>query len=108
MDNKNWGFESFLAFLLIYASHADLEFSEEEKSQIKKFVTANEFKKLHAHFDELTDFQVLELILSYKEKYFSTLEEKDRLFLEMKKLFDVDGEYSILEKGLIVFLGKLM
>lgn len=108
MDNKNWDFDTFLAFLLIYASYVDMEFSDEEKSEVKKIVSAKKFKKLHDYFKELSDYQVLEVILSYKEKYFSTENEKENLFKEMRKLFNADGDYSTLEKELLMFLGKLM
>lgn len=108
MDKNNWDFNTFLAFLLIYASHADLEFSESEKEQIKKRVSLEKFEQLHALFDDMTDYQVLELILSYKSRYFSTEEEKNTILTEMRMLFEADGEYSAFEKELAMFLEKLL
>lgn len=108
MENTNWDFNTFQAFVLIYASHADMEFTDDEKAQIKKSISPKKFEELYAQFNNLTDYQVLELILSYKEKYFSTQAEKEHLLNEMKKLFNADGEYSSLEKELLMFLNKLL
>lgn len=103
-----WSFNEFLAFLLIYASHADIDFCEAEKVLIKDTVTTKVFENIYDHFRQLTDFQALELILSYKDLYFSSKEEKDVLFKELHRLFNVDGDFSPLEKELILFLDRLM
>jgi hypothetical protein len=108
MNSTNWSFDEFLAFLLIYASHADIDFSEDERALIKESVTDEEFDVVFHYFNQLTDFQALELILSYKDVYFSTKDEKDHLFEELQKLFNVDGDFSVLEKELLMFLDKLM
>ncbi|MEM9548310.1 MAG: hypothetical protein AAGA77_20170 [Bacteroidota bacterium] len=108
MEIKNWDFNTFLAFLLIYASHADLEFTESEKEQIQKIISPEKFEELYAIFNNMTDYQVLELIISYKDTYFSTAAEREQIFDEMKKLFAADGDFSYLEKQLIMFLEKLL
>jgi len=104
----DWSFEQFLAFLLIYASHADLEFSEEEKEQIKQIVSEDDFLELYAYFKRITDYQALQLILDHKDLYFPTTAEKQVLFDEMRKVFHADGDFSTLEKDLLLFLDKLM
>jgi hypothetical protein len=108
MNQTDWDFNEFLAFLLIYASHVDLDFSEDEKNQILNTVSPEIFEEVYAHFNSLTDFQALKLILDYKDLYYSTKEEKEHLFEEMHELFNADGEYSALEKDLVLFLNKLM
>ena len=108
MDHTNWDFNEFLAFLLIYASYADLEFTEDEKKQIQETVSPEVFDEIYAHFETLTDYQALELILSYRDVYFSNEEDKSVIFDELKKLFTVDGEFSALEKELLQFSDKLM
>ena len=108
MKSTDWIFDEFLAFLLIYASHVDFDFSDEEKEEIEKIVSKKIFDEVYAHFQTLTDYQALELILSYKDVYFSTDEEKETLFKEMHNLFNIDGDFSTLEKELLLFLKKLM
>lgn len=108
MKNTEWIFDEFLAFLLIYASHVDFDFSDEEKDEIEKIVGKKIFDDIYEHFKTLTDYQALEVILGYKDIYFSTDKEKEFLFKEMHKLFNVDGDFSTLEKELLLFLKKLM
>jgi len=108
MNSTNWNFNEFLAFLLIYASHADFDFSEAEKKQIQNTVSNEVFEIIYPKFNALTDYQALELILSYREKFFNTKQEKERLLIEMKKIFHADGEFSVSEKVLYDFLKKLM
>ena len=104
----NLDFNEFLALLLIYASHADLDFSDAEKEMIIERVSLEVFEEVYEIFNDLTDYQVLNLILSYKEIYFRTDKEKDHLVRELKDIFNADGEFSPLEKELMQFLDKLM
>ena len=108
MHSTNWSFNEFLAFFLIYASHADIHFSEEEEELIKETVSEEIFDAIHLEFKQFTDYQALEQILSYKDVYYSTEEEKEHLLSELHNLFHVDGEYSTLEKELLDFLKRLM
>lgn len=108
MNRTNWNFNEFLAFLLLYASHADINFSEDERLLIKEKVSVKVFDEMYYEFNQHTDFQALEIIMNYKEVYFATKKEKDNLLSEMQKLFNVDGEFSTLEKELLMFLDKLM
>ena len=70
METKEWNFDEFLAFLLIYASHADIDFSREEEERIKALVSNEIFEDIYAQFNVMTDYQALETILSYKDIYF--------------------------------------
>ena len=108
ISEGSWSFDEFLAFLLIYASHADINFSKEEKDLILRKVTPETFEKMYNHFMKLTDYQALESILSYKDLYYATNGEKVHLFDELKDLFHADGEFSSLEKELLMFLERLM
>jgi len=108
MNSTNWSFNEFLGFLLLYAAHADINFSDDEKTLIKGMVSDEIYNSIYKEFNQNTDYQALELILSYKDVYFSTKEEKENLLEEMHKLFKVDGEFSTLEKELLDFLGRLM
>jgi hypothetical protein len=108
MLHPDWNFDEFLAFVLLYAAHADIEFSNEERKFIENKVSEEIFDNIYQEFDQLTDFQALELIMSYKDIYFTSEEDKNHLFSELHKLFHVDGDFSQLEKELMVFLDRLM
>jgi hypothetical protein len=106
--NNTWNQNEFLAFSLLYAAHVDIEFSEEEKTKIKSLINNETYDHLYKQFIEMSDYKALETILSYKGLYFPTPARKSELLAHMKHLFEVDGDFSIMEKELLLFLGKLM
>ena len=108
MDKPQWSYTQFLGFLLIYAAHADVEYTDEEKHLIESIVGADDYGELYDTFNALTDYQVLEMIRDHKELYYPTDVEKETLLHEIEKLFHVDGNYSSMEKTLLLFLGNLL
>jgi len=71
MKNAEWTYEEFLAFLLIYVAHVDMEFAEEEKAFIRRTVGNETFDLMLAKFEGMSDFQAYQTILDYKQSYFS-------------------------------------
>lgn len=105
---ENWNFVEFRTFLLIYASYADLEFTDEERQRILNNVSQETFDKMMHCYDELGDYERLETIMGYKGLYYPTGDQKYELLDQIKKQFLSDGEYSTLEKNLFMFLEKLL
>jgi thiosulfate/3-mercaptopyruvate sulfurtransferase len=106
MTALNWSYEEFMCFVMIYASHSDMEFTEDEKSKIIASFGQDMFDRQYAEFNELNDFQALNKILDYKEKYFATEVQKNDLLTKIKAQFFVDG-FSEFEKEIYHFLDKL-
>ena len=57
---------------------------------------------------ESSDFHRLQIILDHKGLYYPTNSQKEELLSKMKTLFEADGDFSYLEKNLILFLTKLL
>ena len=108
MSNLNWTYEEFLCFLLIYASHVDIEFSEDEKVRLQKTFGQETYQKMFSIFDDMSDYQSLQEILRYKDKYYNTPEKRQEVLDNIKLQFFIDGEYSTMEKEIYQFLEKLM
>lgn len=108
MSELEWNYDEFVCFLLIYVSHIDMEFSDEEKSRIQNSYAKATFDKMYQLFDGMSDYASLESILKYKGVYFPTEDRKRELLNKVKMQFYSDGEYSILEKSLFEFLHKMM
>ena len=108
MSDLKYSYNEFLGLLLVYIAHVDMEFSESEKTLIKKMVGAKALEKVVHDFEEMSDFQAFQTILSYKGVYFPTTEQKEELLEDMKKLFLADGDFNILEKEAYHFLEKMM
>jgi hypothetical protein len=107
MENLDWTYEEFVCFTLIYTSNSDLDISGAEIKSITLKFGEEVFAKQMAYFDQLNDFQALNTILSFKEKYFSTEKEKEKLLDHIKNQYFTDG-YSDVEKEVYLFLNRLL
>ncbi len=105
---QDCSFEEFLTFLLIYASHADLDFSESERFAIIERVGEATFNKVDRHYTALGEYQRLEVILRFKERFYPDQVEKNRVLQLIKGQFYQDGELSKLESNLLEFLTRLL
>lgn len=108
MSELKWSYDEFLAFLLIYIAHVDIEFSEEEKAMIRNCVGESIFDKMLTIFDEMSDYKAYETILSYKDKYFPTPSQKQEIIDKMTEVCTVDASLNVMEKEIIHFLDKMM
>lgn len=109
MDKVNkYSRDQFLAFVLLYAAHIDIEFSPEEKNMIKERVSPEDFDEVYGDFNDMSDYEALQSIMNHKNQFFASDEDKERLFTEIKTLFFADGKYAVQEKTLYHFLKKLI
>ncbi len=104
----NWNANEFITFLLLHASHADLEFTDDEKESIMERVSPDVFEQIYASYEEMGEFEILQTILDYKGLYYPTIDRKNELLDLVKKQFQADGVVSSLEKSLMLFLEKLL
>jgi hypothetical protein len=103
-----WNYEEFVTFVLLYASHVDMEFSDEEKNKISEHLPPETFDKMFLQFTDMSDYEALQAILSYKGLYYPTQDRKQELLDKIKQVFFADGDYSVMERELLHFLEKLM
>jgi hypothetical protein len=89
-------------------SHVDIDYSDDEKDRLKRMFDEDVYDKVYAKFDELSDYQALQEIFKYKDKYYSTPEQKREVLDNIKIQFFVDGEYSVMEKEVFHFLEKML
>jgi len=107
-DHPKWNFEEFTTFLLLYASNADLELSEDEELEIKKRLDIDSYDSIKGEYDSSSDYEIIQIILSYKGIYFPTIDRTTELLDLIKKQFYADGEFSTLEKNAFRVLKKLL
>jgi hypothetical protein len=100
-------FDEFLCFALIYASHADLEFSNLEKDQLISKFGETTFSKINSLFDSVTDFQALEIMKKHKEIHLQNDNAHRHFIHEMEKQFNID-DFSNYEKETLFFLNKFI
>ena len=108
MDGLKWSYEEFMAFLLIYIAHVDIEFSEEEQNMIRSCAGEAAFDKMLAIFDSMSDYKAYETILSYKDTYFPSPTQKKELIDKMLEVCNVDASLNAMEKEIIHFMDRMM
>lgn len=108
MQNSEWTYDEFLCFLLIYVSHVDIDYSDDEKERLKRMFDEKVYDKVFSKFDSLNDYQALQEIFKYKEQYYGTPDKKQEVLDNIKIQFFVDGEYSVMEKEVFHFLEKML
>ena len=108
MSEFTWNYEEFVCFTLLYASHVDIEFTEDERKRIMTKCSEETYQKMWPIFDQMSDFAALEEILKYKPIYYPTEAQKRELLNKIKGQFFVDGEYTAMERELFHFLEKTM
>jgi len=100
--------DEFITYVMIYASEQDYDFSTLEKNAIKGRYGIETFQKIFDLYNELSDFERLRLIMSYKSQYFNSIKETDDLLQIIKEQFYTDGDYSYPEKSSYNFLEHVL
>lgn len=98
----------FKTFLFIYLANVDFDLSVEEEVYIKNGIEESIYLKQLEIFNSFSDLQAFNFILSHKSKFFETEAQKNLMLDEIKQFFQVDGDYSTLEKGSYLLFDKMM
>ncbi|WP_235298394.1 tellurite resistance TerB family protein [Portibacter marinus] len=104
----NWNQEEFIAYLLIYASYADGEFSPEERQLILEKVSNESFHRIMAEFSLDTEDDRLRKIKEYEGVYYPTSDQKQELRHMVRQLFYSDKVFSDQEKKMWDRLSKII
>lgn len=107
-DHPKWNYDEFLCYLMIYASHADMELTDEERALIRGQIDEDRVAHLFEDFNELTDYERIQVIQAYKGLYYPNTERKEEILHRLKSLFQSDGDFSIMERNLLRMLKKIM
>lgn len=105
---SEWTYQEFQAFLLLYAAHSDLKISEEEKSLISSRVDKEKDKDVYKEFGRQNDFERLQTIMSFREKYFNTEADQDKLLNDLQELFMADNKFQATEQAAFWGLKKII
>lgn len=106
--HPKWNYNQFICFILLYASMADLEFSDEECKLILSKVDESSMEQIKAEMESNSDYERLQIIGKYREKYFATPEQKAEILVKIEELFESDGTYARTEHNLFMMLRKLL
>jgi hypothetical protein len=95
----NWSYAEFHAFVMFYAANADNHVTSEETALIRPTLTAEQYAAVETAFKQSADSTVLNHILSYRDRYFATQTDRERLLADMQTIFKADANFSIMERN---------
>lgn len=98
----------FLTYLLLFATHADFKFDEDEREHILSKVDEEIFNRVNRTFEKQNDIQRIDRIRYYMEKGNYSRADVATLTAEVVKLFKSDGNYSTLEHNLMIGLKRIL
>lgn len=98
----------FEIFLMLYAAHVDYIYTADEEQYIKSISIPKDYDKMIKLFINTNDYTCLKIILNNKEAHFNNETDRDYYFNLLKKIFEVDGNYSRIEKSFINFFEKII
>jgi len=107
-DTPTWNYEEFRTYLLLYAANADLELSDSEEAMILGSISSDSYQKVKAVYDQTNDYEHIQTILKYKGLYFPTAEQARELLDLLVKMYNVDGNFSVLERNSLMLLKKMI
>ncbi len=105
---SEWSYDHFVAYLMLYASYADYDYSQKEKENILSLVDKDILSEVEVEYERLGDYAQLDLIMQLKKQFVKTKEDKSKILQLLNTQFSADGDYSRLETGLYTFLEKLL
>lgn len=108
MDTSTWTDKDFLAFLLIYASKADTQTTEEEILWIREKCQVSSFEHILTLYNGLSEYQTIQTIQQLRGKYYPGEEGKVQLKGILTEFFQSDGEYSLLEHNVMRALSRVL
>lgn len=107
-NHLNWSKNEFQTYLLLYCASADISQTAEELHYIKDHIAKSDFKTIHNVFNNDTDNQSLTRIEQYVKEYNYSSEDIQSTMKEVKELFKIDGDYSLMEKHLFNIIKSIL
>ena len=96
----------YLAFISIYVAHEDYNLTESEINWMKLKFGDLIYERQYDRFSKQSDYKNLQDILGSKALYFPGKDGTQKLLDFMTEIFQIDGNYSPLEKVAFTFLAR--
>src|SRR5690606_24550133 len=108
MDYKDWTYDDFITYLLIYASHADFIVTREEVRRIITETGRSEYNKINRIFEKQSDAEKAEVIAFFGMNHCTTNEELNSVLEQLQDLLFSDDSYKTEEQGFLFGVKKLL
>jgi len=108
VQNPQLTAKEFETLVLIYAAHADYNYSESEESFIKAHTASTDYEKMLALFNSNSDYNILRTVLENKKRFCTNKDKTESLHQLIIQVFKADGDYSRPEKIFLEFLDRMI
>ncbi len=105
--NPTWSFDQFKVYLLIFAAESNQVITIEEKDYIEAQFDSLLVKTVQKEINKDNDFQRIQKIMGYIEQNNLSKTDLDGLLKEIHTVYQSDGKFDTVEKGVFQFLEKL-
>ena len=105
--NPTWSYDQFKAYLLIFAAESNQVITIEEKDYIEAQFDSLLVKTVQKEINKDNDFQRIQKIMGYIEQNNLSKTDLDELLKEIHTVYQSDGKFDSVERGVFQFLEKL-
>jgi len=108
MDYKDWTYDDFLGYLLIYASHADFIVNRDEVRKIIEEIGRSEYSRISAIFDKQSDAERAETISHFGSVHCQSEETRQKVLDQIQDLLFADENYRTEEQAFFYGIKMLL
>lgn len=108
LDNSNWTYNEFLAFLMVYAAEMNLDLSLEELEFIRHRTGIDSITAIKEKVDSVSDAVALDIIDDYRERYLNTPEQKAKVRHDLEDLLKAQTTTNQFEKAVVHILERII
>lgn len=107
-NTENWTYAEFHAFVMLYAANTDGHITWQEENLIRPGLAESDYQQIKSIFMACDDAVALNAILSYRDKYFPTKAEKDKILADMKEIYKADSVFSQIEGRVLQMFERMI
>ena len=105
--NPTWSYDQFKAYLLIFAAESNQVITTEEKDYIEAQFDSLLVKTVQKEINKDNDFKRIQKIMAYIEQNNLSKTDLDELLKEIQSVYQSDGKFDSVERGVFQFIEKL-
>jgi transcription antitermination factor NusG len=108
LDDSNWTYNEFLAFLMVYAAEMNMELSIEELEFIRSRTGIESITGIKAKVNSVSDAEAIEIVEDYRTRYLETPEQKQKVRHDLEDLLKAQNSPNQLEKVVVHILERII
>lgn len=105
---KNWSYDEFSTFAMLYAATIDSDIDPQEEQLIKQRLGETDYQRVKSVFEQCSDHECIETILSYHDKFMPDEAGRQRLLDDFRQVFAADQRYSPIEREMMHIFKQLL